>query len=97
VVLIGSEAGEIAMGIPEVERFFTRLFARTSTFSCEERSVAGAMAGDTAWFFADGFIVMKEVGARKSAPYRVSGVLERADGRWRWKLYHGSEPVPAPA
>lgn len=24
--------------------------------------------------------------------YRLTGVLVRSDGRWRWKVYYGSEP-----
>jgi hypothetical protein len=27
-------------------------------------------------------------------PYRMTGVLERQRDTWRWRHFHGSEPIP---
>jgi hypothetical protein len=93
VLLIGSEAGEVAQGRPELEAFFTRVFAREVAFSWEWERLEADQAGDIAWFFAEGQVVLTSAQEQRKAPYRVSGVVERHAGRWLWRQYHGSEPV----
>lgn len=93
VLLVGSDAGEIATGPQEIEEFFTRIFARTSTFSWKSRRIHVSQAGDTAWFFADGQMIVESAEGQEQRPYRISGVLERIGDLWLWRQYHGSEPV----
>ena len=82
-----------AQGRPELEAFFTRVFAREVAFSWEWERLEADQAGDIAWFFAEGQVVLTSAQEQRKAPYRVSGVLERQDERWLWRQYHGSEPV----
>lgn len=93
VLLVGSEAGEVANGKKEIKAFFTRIFARETTFSWEWDRIEVAHTGDLAWFFADGRVVLSTPQGQRKTPYRISGVLERHGERWLWRQYHGSEPV----
>jgi hypothetical protein len=87
--------GEIATGAQEIGEFFTRIFARTSTFSWKSRRISVSQAGGIAWFFADGQMTVDSAEGQAKAPYRISGVLERIGDQWLWRQYHGSEPVTA--
>jgi len=93
VHLVGSDAGEIAAGRQELEAFFTRIFAKEARFSFAADRVDGWQAGDLVWFFAEGVMVVAQAGAEERRPYRITGVLEQEEGRWRWRHYHGAEPV----
>lgn len=92
-LLIGSESGEVAAGRQALEAFFARIFARKTTFSWEWDRVDVSHAGNIAWFFAEGRVILTTAHEQRKAPYRISGVLERHGGRWLWRQYHGSEPV----
>jgi ketosteroid isomerase-like protein len=94
VLLVGSDAGEIATGPQEIEAFFRRIFAATSTFSWKARRIHVSQAGDIAWFFADGQMTVESAEGQEERPYRIAGVLERIGDQWLWRQYHGSEPVP---
>jgi ketosteroid isomerase-like protein len=93
VLLIGSEAGEIASDRQELETFFKRVFSRQAAFSWEWERIEISHAGDLAWFFAEGQVILTSAGERRRAPYRVSGILQRHGQRWLWRQYHGSEPA----
>jgi len=93
VLLVGSDSGEIAKGSRELEAFFTRIFSRETTFSWEWERLDVAQAGEAAWFFAEGCVILNSDNERRKNPYRVSGVLRQQENRWLWEQYHGSEPV----
>jgi ketosteroid isomerase-like protein len=93
VLLVGSDAGEVATGRQELEAFFARIFAHDTTFSWEWDRIDVSRAGDLAWFFADGRVVLSTAKEQRRSPYRITGVLERHGERWLWRQYHGSEPV----
>ena len=93
VLLIGSDAGEVARGRQELQAFFDRIFAREVSFSWEWDRLDVSQSGELAWFFAEGRVVLTTAQERRKAPYRTSGVLERHGERWLWRQYHGSEPV----
>jgi hypothetical protein len=105
VLLIGSEAGEVASGRGALRAFFARIFAREATFSWEWDRVDASRPGgvssprdasrarDVAWFFAEGWVILSTAAEQRRAPYRISGVLERHGDRWLWRQYHGSEPA----
>lgn len=94
-VLFGSEAGETAHGIAQLEAFFARLFERPQTYGWTLEEPTARKAGSVVWFVAPATVVLRgDDGSEKSAPYRLSGVLERvADGRWLFSLFNGAEPV----
>lgn len=93
VTLVGSEAGEIAVGPRELRAFFQRIFARTGSFRFEWRTCRVSAEGDVAWFFADAVARYSEPEGVASVSYRTTGVLKRHGDRWLFAHYHGSEPV----
>jgi ketosteroid isomerase-like protein len=95
VTLIGSEAGEIAVGPAELRAFFQRIFARAGTFQFEWHSCRVSAHGDVAWFFADVLARYSAPEGVANVPYRTTGVLERRGDRWLLVHYHGSEPASA--
>lgn len=86
---IGPSLGEIARGPIELRRFLEELFATPGTLSWEWDDVSISCAGEVAWLWLDGALVLDGVSTRA---YRITGVLERRQGRWIWTLFHGSEP-----
>ncbi len=93
MLLVGSEAGEVAAGRVALAAFFQRVYARPETFSWEWDRIEAAHSGGLAWFFAEGRVILTTGDRRRVGPYRISGVLEQVDGRWLWRQYHGSEPI----
>jgi ketosteroid isomerase-like protein len=87
--LIGSAAGEIARGPIELRSFLDRTFRSAQTISWEWDDVSISCSGDVAWLWLEGALVLD---GRSDRAYRISGVLERRQGRWIWMLFHGSEP-----
>jgi hypothetical protein len=87
--LIGSSLGEIARGPIELRTFLKRLFSAPETIAWEWDDVSISCAGDVAWLWLEGALVL---GGRSDRAYRISGVLERRQERWLWTLFHGSEP-----
>ncbi|MBU6437818.1 MAG: nuclear transport factor 2 family protein [Betaproteobacteria bacterium] len=94
-LLVGSEAGEVARGTQQLTTFFERIFSRSVRFSWQWRRLEVASAGDMAWFFAEGEVIMSAEASTSRAPYRLSGVLQRQGGRWLWQQFHGAEPTLA--
>ena len=87
--LIGSSVGEIARGPLELRPFLERLFAAPEAIAWEWDDVSISCAGEVAWLWLEGALVLD---GRSDRAYRISGVLERRQGRWLWSLFHGSEP-----
>jgi ketosteroid isomerase-like protein len=89
--LYGSEVGEVFVGRAALRTFFTALFRRPTgpRFMLTDRHAS--VRGDVAWFTAAARVA---IGDQVFAPYRLSGVLEKRDGRWLWALFNGSEPLP---
>jgi ketosteroid isomerase-like protein len=87
--LMGSSAGEIARGPLELRTFLKRIFSSPQRVSWEWDDVSISCAGEVAWLWLEGALVLD---GRSDRAYRISGVLERRQGRWLWSLFHGSEP-----
>lgn len=87
--LIGSSTGEIARGPLEIRAFLERLLDRPQTIGWEWDDVSVSACGDVAWLWLEGALALD---GRSDRPYRITGVLERRQGRWLWTLFHGSEP-----
>lgn len=94
VILVGSEAGEIAVGSEELDEFFQRLYSRPITFRWEwPNPISGRAYGEVIWFLADGEVVETTHDSEHRAPYRFTGVALPVDGTWRLALIHGAEPT----
>src|SRR3954467_12552781 len=87
--LIGSSLGELARGPIELRTFLKKIFSAPQTISWEWDDVSISCAGDVAWLWLEGALALD---GRSDRAYRISGVLERRQGRWLWSLFHGSEP-----
>ena len=95
VILIGSEAGETAVGPDALAEFFRHLFTRPITFRWEwPNPIEGRSHGDVVWFYADGEVVERTATHAHRTPYRFTGIAQPIDGSWRLAMIHGAEPVP---
>ena len=97
VAYVGSEADEVALGRQEVRALLLVLFDREERYSWRTEHVpvavvcgVGAMA-----VVAETTLTVHPAGsgAEESVPYRVSGVLQREDEGWRWRVCQGAEPA----
>ena len=89
--VVGSEAGEMALGRSEVEGFFRRIYARPQPFRFDFPERSWSVHGDVAWLTADGSVV--EPAATEGKPYRLTAVCVVEDGTWKLALWSGSEPA----
>jgi len=90
VGLIGSEAGEVAIGVEAIRALLAALYAQPfrAIFSLPDRRVSAV--GNIAWFTGEGTYRLST--GDEGNPYRLTGILERRGGRWLWQLFSGSEP-----
>lgn len=93
VLLIGSEAGEIAQGRAALRALFEQIFALPVTIGWEWDDIRPARAGDVCWFFAEGVVAVTSADGTSRRPYRLSGVLRRVQDAWILQQFHGAEPV----
>jgi hypothetical protein len=89
--VVGSEAGETALGRGGIEGFFRRIYARPGSFHFKLPERTWARRGDMAWVVAEGTVV--EPTAPQAKPYRLTGVFVYEYGAWRLALWSGAEPV----
>ena len=94
-LLIASEEGEIASTRAEMRSLLTSVYELPVRVGWEWEEVIANASGDVAWVYAEGRLVMTGDAAVQHKRYRMSGVLQRVNERWLWRLFHGSEPVQA--
>jgi ketosteroid isomerase-like protein len=93
----GSEQSETATGRDAVTDLFTRVFARDEAYSWQTTTSTVREYGDHAYVLAEATgLVRADTGELTPFPYRVSGLLHRIGGRWRWRHCLGSEPAVEP-
>lgn len=93
VILIGSEASEVAEGHEQLTAFFQRLLDQPVTILWEWRHIKVSSEGTIAWIYAEGDVLVRSEDGEKRAPYRMTGVLERQNDKWLWRQFHGAEPA----
>jgi hypothetical protein len=91
-MLVGSEPGEIALGREAIRQMIGTFHALPARYSWTWSSIEASVEGRSAWLFAEGFAVKELDGDQTRRPYRLSGVLSLENGKWCWRLFHGSEP-----
>ena len=90
ILLMGSEADEVAVGPSELKAFLERAFAsQPAAYRFEWRSHSVSGAGSVCWVTINASIHTNGM----VVPYRVTAVLEKRDNRWFLMQYHGSEPA----
>jgi len=80
----------------ELREFLKRIFGRPGTYGWSGWDpVLTGGTQDLMWFVAPATVVVRDdAGDEETAPYRLSGVLERgSDGRWFFRVFNGAEPV----
>jgi ketosteroid isomerase-like protein len=93
VAMWGSEEGERADGPVAIRRLFDEIVAFRGTLRFEWRDRLVHVEGDVAWVNAAGRLVVEPEGeTARTGPYRVTAVLVRRSGDWRWHTHNGSEP-----
>ena len=92
-LVLGSEAGELARGTAALTELFTSLFALPVRLGWVWDQPYVAVLGDVAWLCAQGMVCVRHGAEDTQRPYRMTGVLVRRDGEWRWAQFHGSEPI----
>lgn len=92
-LLIGSAKGESYRGRAAIEGHFAKLFARPETLAFSWREVNVEVRGAVAWLAAEGELILRGEAGEQRRPYRLNGVFELQGGRWKWRLFHGSEPT----
>jgi ketosteroid isomerase-like protein len=89
----GSDLPELAIGSEAIAELHRGVASSTYTltFNWERRTVH--REGDVAWVNAGGsLLVHSRDGEPTTMPYRITAVLVRRDGVWRWHTFNGSEP-----
>jgi uncharacterized protein (TIGR02246 family) len=95
LVFFGSGDGEEAVGRDGLRTLLGLLAPRIEggRFTIEWDSLRADRLGDVAVISGIGRIRSSGTLSRfDRTPYRLTGVIVERDGRWRWKVYHGSEP-----
>lgn len=94
-LLIGSEDGEVASTRAEMKCLLASVYELPVRVGWEWDEVVASASGDVAWVYAEGRLAMSGDTGVEHKPYRMSGVLQRSEDRWLWRLFHGSEPARA--
>jgi ketosteroid isomerase-like protein len=92
-VLYGSGAGETVSGREALRAFAQGFFDQGLTLGWSWDALHCVQDGHVAWFVGPAVLRVEQAGTVREAPYRLSGVLRRADGEWRIAMFNGSEPV----
>jgi ketosteroid isomerase-like protein len=89
---LGFESDDVAVGLPNVRAFFSRVLERPATYSWEwtRRLVCGT--GDIAWLVAEGELIATAAGGGIThSRHTLTGVLVKQNGVWLWMQMHTSE------
>jgi ketosteroid isomerase-like protein len=95
VVLLGTGADEMCVGISEIQRQWERDWGQSESSSVVwgSRAVVSA-AGPVAWVVLPDALVRATVGGQTvQLPLRLSAVLEQRGGRWLFTQQHFSFPA----
>ncbi len=89
----GSETEEKAVGREALTALLGAVFLRPEAYAWKAGDVIVHEHGDRAYVFAEAQgSAQPDEGGEETFPYRVSGLVERVDGRWLWRHCQGSEP-----
>jgi hypothetical protein len=94
VVFIGSGDGEEAVGRAAIGPMFAALASQLEglEFSLAWDAVDIDVRRDLALLLGWGTAKLVTQHRDETFRYRLTGVLVRSEGRWLWRVHHGSEP-----
>ena len=89
-VKIGTDADEVVEGSTEITAYYRNHVASTEDFSIQFINLDVQEREDTAWFYTRQVWKLKWQGAPEEFVMRMTGVLEKTDGLWRFAQIHAS-------
>lgn len=93
--LIGSEEGEIVATRDDLVALMNRLFAAPFRVRWNWDDTSFTIENDIAWVFAQGHLELVRDSHTDRPSYRLMAIFRRDGDDWKWRLFSGSEPVPA--
>ena len=93
VVVLGSGTDEKRLGRSELREQLVRDWSQSDAFCVEFGWHLVSAAGVVAWVTADMTVRATIDGAAMTFPGRLTAVLEKRAGRWRWMQSHFSLPA----
>ena len=87
-IFAGASEEELKIG-PQVREWFGTVMATDHTVELTWEDPIVRTEGDLAWFFVEATVTVDGI---KPRPYRISGVLRRQLGAWRFAMWTGAEP-----
>lgn len=93
IMLVGSESGEIARGRRAIEAFLRDLFTRPDVITWAWDDVEVCSAGEVAWAYAEGRVVIRRGAEETLVPYRLTAIFQKVGDVWKWRHFHGAEPA----
>lgn len=96
VVFIGSGEGEQAVGKDAIVQMAMDLASRSadSEFTVSGSTLDVSVYGDVAVVTSFGSAVLRSPRGDRTRPYRLTGTLLKVGDVWKWRVHHGSEPLP---
>lgn len=88
----GSDLHEHATSREGLRAIMATLAASSTRLHFEWASRQAHASADVAWVNAAGRVAITAAEGETSVPYRVTAVLVRRAGRWRWQTFAGSIP-----
>lgn len=99
----GDDLGEHAHGAEELRPFLAELFEEAFTITWETGATGESGAtggtwsrrrGDVLWFVSEAEAVLDYPdGLSERVRFQLSGILSATEGRWRFELFNGAQPV----
>ena len=93
-VKIGTDADEVVEGSTEIAAYYRNHVASTEDFSIQFINLDVQEREDTAWFYTRQIWKLKWQGTPEEFVMRMTGVLEKTDGLWKFSQIHASIGAP---
>ena len=94
-VKIGTEPDEHIEGGENARDYYQRIVANAADIAIEYEHLDLQERGDVAWFYTRQIWRLKWFGVPEELAVRLTGVLEKEDGTWKFVQIHASIGVPA--
>jgi ketosteroid isomerase-like protein len=92
LVAIGSGEDEKAVGVGKYVEGLMRDWAQADITAIGVRNFSVSAAGVVAWFVAEVTFSYKVQDKEATLPGRMTGVMEKRNGKWLWVQMHFSTP-----
>ena len=89
-VKIGTDADEVVEGSTDIAAYYQNHVASTEDFSIKFINLDVQERENTAWFYTRQVWKLKWQGTPEEFVMRMTGVLEKIDGAWKFAQIHAS-------